>query len=122
MQLLLGGPSDAVAAQPERHEEVAVGPPTVEELLAAVAQFLRSEVAVVADPRTAYLGRVSANALDIARRQLAAAANSTDRVALCAGLRSGELALDAPGLADYLRSSVTAQLAVDQPGYGAARD
>jgi aminoglycoside phosphotransferase (APT) family kinase protein len=126
VQLLLGGPAGPAAAQPDLHRDphsdVAAGPPSVGELLAAVAEFLRDEVAATADPRTGYLAKVSANALDIARRQIAAPRDPTDRVALCAGLRSGELALDAPGLADYLQSSVTAQLALDNPGYGAARE
>jgi hypothetical protein len=117
MRLLLGAPAETVVAPLDAPAES--GPPSVDELLAAVAEFLRSEVAGAADPRRAYLAKVSANALDIARRQHTAPLDAVDRAALCDGLRSGQLALDAPGLAEYLRSSVSAQLAIDQPGYGA---
>ena len=117
MRLLLGAPAETVTAPLGAPAES--GPPSVGELLAAVADFLRSEVAPAADPRQAYLAKVSANALDIARRQQSAPVDAVDRTALCDALRSGQLALDAPGLAEYLRSSVSAQLAIDQPGYGA---
>jgi aminoglycoside phosphotransferase (APT) family kinase protein len=117
MRLLLGAPAETVVAPLEAPAES--GPPSVGELLAAVADFLRSDVAPGSDPRRAYLAKVSANALDIARRQHTGPVDAVDRAALCDGLRSGQLALDAPGLAEYLRSSASAQLAIDQPGYGA---
>jgi aminoglycoside phosphotransferase (APT) family kinase protein len=118
MRLLLGTPDTAKVTPADPSDDSGAGPPSVGELLAAVAEFLRGEVTAGAEPRRAYLARVSANALGIARRQHAATVDTTDRAVLCAGLRSGQLALDAPGLADYLRSSITAQLAIDQPGYG----
>lgn len=117
LQLLLPGPDERPGAP---DPSPATGPPSAEELIAAVAEFLRGHVAPNGDPRTAYLAKVAANALDIARRQLVASDETNGRAALCAGLRSGDIALDAPGLEAYLRASVTAQLAIDQPGYGLA--
>lgn len=115
LQLLLPGTDDRL---PVPDSLGGTGPPSAGELIAAVAEFLRGHLGRDGDARTAYLAKVAANALDIARRQLSAPDEHDGRAALCAGLRSGDVALDAPGLDTYLRAAVTAQLAIDQPGYG----
>lgn len=110
--------------------------PRVEELLASVREFLRQDVMNETSGRTNFLARVAGNSLDIAIReqqikpQFAAAAdkriramfNSDDslaelRWALTRGLRDKTIALDAPGLEEYLRFTVVNQVAIDQPGY-----
>lgn len=114
--------------------------PRAAELLEAASRYLREEVMTTTAGRTAFLARVTANALDIVarentlgpahreieRRQLAALLardGEADelRRELADGLRSGAMPLDRPGLADYLRDSVVRQVAIDQPGYGGLR-
>jgi hypothetical protein len=103
--------------------------PTVDELLAAVTGFLRTELETE-DPRTAYLARVAANALTISRRELRLgpgqraehrarldALGCADDAALAAGIRSGALPADAPDVVAAVRASVTAQVLVANPKY-----
>jgi Domain of unknown function (DUF6285) len=114
--------------------------PTPEELLEAVAGFLRDQVipgTSVSGP-VAFHARVAANALDIARRQmaLAPAAHEREHTALvkllgadpnldvaqlnrmlCERIASGAMGLDTPGLAACLWQTTLDKLAVDQPGY-----
>ena len=120
--------------------------PSPEQLLAAVARFLRDEagpaLAGAGQGALAYQARVAANMLDTVRRQglLAPAADaaelarlqallgSRDRDAgagslpalnprLADSIAAGALTLDTPGLADHLWHTTLAKLAVDQPGY-----
>lgn len=116
--------------------------PTPEQLLAAVARFLRDEagpalVAEGAQHALAYHARVAANMLDIAARQVARgpadeAAELARLQALLGGagddlaalnrqladaIAQGRLGIDSPGLADHLWATTLAKLAVDQPGY-----
>ena len=119
--------------------------PSPEQLLQAVARYLRDEagpaLARGGDSARAYQARVAANMLDIAGRQLAhsPAAEAAELVRLQAllvgdpgGLRAlnqrladrlqdGSLAADHPGLADHLWMTTLAKLAVDQPGYDTYR-
>ena len=114
--------------------------PDADQLIAAVAAFLRDELLPRLDGRVAFHARVAANALDIVRRELAAApaaeAAELDRLRillgrdgtlemlnreLCAGIADGNLTLATPALADHLWAVTLAKLAVDQPTYSGYR-
>jgi hypothetical protein len=111
--------------------------PTPEELIKAVADFLRDEIAPVIKGHNAFKLRVGINALDLVTRQLALAQASdtaeTARLsqllgvqgsltelnrALCDRIASGEADLQTPGLSAHLWQTTLAKLAVDQPNYG----
>lgn len=120
--------------------------PTPEQLLAAVARFLRDEAGPAlgrhGDNALAYQARVAANMVDTVARQtqLAPAADAAERHRLqallglpadhpdaadlaalnrrlAARLADGALDSSHPGLADHLWATTLAKLAVDQPGY-----
>src|SRR6266404_1335578 len=110
--------------------------PTPEELIKAVADFLRSDIAPVISGHNAFKLRVSINALDLVRRQLALESHSdaaeAARLSQLLGMQGsltelnrtladriakGELDLRTPGLADHLWQTTLAKLAVDQPNY-----
>ena len=118
--------------------------PSPEQLLQAVARYLRDEagpaLARAGDAALAYQARVAANMLDIAGRQLAQAAaeqaaesarlqDLLGEMGSLAGLNlrlaerivGGELAVGQPGLAEHLWLTTLAKLAVDQPGYDTYR-
>ena len=118
--------------------------PSPEQLLQAVARYLRDEagpaLARAGDAALAYQARVAANMLDIAGRQLAQAAaeqaaesarlqDLLGEMGSLAGLNQrlaerivgGELAVGPPGLAEHLWLTTLAKLAVDQPGYDTYR-
>jgi aminoglycoside phosphotransferase (APT) family kinase protein len=106
------------------------GRPTSPELVAAVAEFLRTEVMAATDGRLNFLSRVAANALDGVerelrlgpdqagrqRRRLAAMARA-DQAGLADAIRSGELAADDPAVLGAVRAAVTDRLAVANPRY-----
>ena len=116
-------------------------PPTPPELLAAVAKFMRTPVPPEAAPHAAFITRVAANGLDIARRELENSpadnaaelarlqvllgSQSQDLEALnrelCTRLEAGALTLATPGLSDHLWAVTMAKLAVDQPNYSGYR-
>jgi hypothetical protein len=115
-------------------------PPSPPEILAAVARFLKDEVAPATTGHLSFQARVAANALEMMRRQLelgpqqdaAEQARLTallgvegDLLALNAELSrriaAGELDLSTPGLADHLWATTLAKMAVDQPSYAAYR-
>ena len=112
--------------------------PTVEQLLEAVASFLRDHVVSATQEPIAFHARVAANALDIARRELtlAPAADVRERVALsallqaepqsdvlalnrmlCEHIARDQIDLQTPGLADALWRITLDKLAIDQPNY-----
>ncbi len=114
--------------------------PRPEEVLAAVARFLREVVVRETSGHTQFNVRVSANALEMMRRQLelAPAAEAAERVRLarilgedgdlaalnaefCARLADGALDLKSPGVADHLWATTLDKLAVDQPTYSGYR-
>jgi hypothetical protein len=114
--------------------------PTPGEILAAVARFLKEEVAPATAGHVSFQARVAANALEMMRRQLVlgpveeAAEHARlrnllgvdgDLAALNAELsrriEAGDLDLSSPGLADHLWAVTLAKLAVDQPTYAAYR-
>jgi aminoglycoside phosphotransferase (APT) family kinase protein len=133
--LIIPGPVALVEA-PSRHASAEL--PRADEILEAASRYLRDEVMTATSGRPAFLARVTANALDVVRRdavlgpahrarqreRLAAllAADRNDdlddlRRQLIDRLRDGTMALDRPGLAEYLREAVANQVAIDQPGY-----
>jgi hypothetical protein len=110
--------------------------PTPSELIKAVADFLRNDIAPGIGGHNAFKLRVSINALDLATRQLnlaqdsdAAEAARLSRLlamqgslgelnrALAERIAKGELDLDTPGLAEHLWQTTMDKLAVDQPNY-----
>jgi Domain of unknown function (DUF6285) len=110
--------------------------PTAEELIKAVADFLRHELAPEIRGHNAFKLRVSINALDLVTRQLALAQGSdaaeAARLARLLGeertlgelnriladrIAKGEADLQTPGLAEHLWQTTMDKLAVDQPNY-----
>jgi hypothetical protein len=114
--------------------------PTPEELIRAVADFLRNELAPEIGEHNAFKLRVAINALDLVTRQLrleqdsdAAEAARLSRLlgmqgslgelnrALADRIANGGADLQTPGLADHLWQTTMAKLAVDQPNYASYR-
>jgi hypothetical protein len=114
--------------------------PTPEELVKAVADFLRNDIAHMISGHQAFKLRVSINALDLVTRQLtlesrsdaAEAARLTQLLGMQGSLSelnrtlaeriaNGELDLQTPGLADHLWQTTMDKLAVDQPNYASYR-
>lgn len=114
--------------------------PSADEILGAIAAFLRDTVMVNSDPHTAFQARVAANAVDLVRRQLelGAAGEAAEMTrlqallgragtltelnsALADALASGALGLSTPGVAEHLRASTLEKLQVDQPNYSGYR-
>jgi hypothetical protein len=114
--------------------------PTPEELIKAVADFLRNDIAPAISGHNAFKLRVSINALDLVLRQLAvredgeaAEASRLSRLlgtqgplaelnrTLAERIASGEVDLQTPGLSDHLWQTTMDKLAVDQPNYASYR-
>ena len=112
--------------------------PTPEELIKAVADFLRNDIAPAISGHNAFKLRVSINALDLVTRQLtlqqdsdAAEAARLSRLlgkqgslselnrALADQIAKGDVDLQTPGLSDHLWQTTMDKLAVDQPNYAA---
>ena len=110
--------------------------PTPEELIRAVADFLRHDIAPGISGHNAFKLRVSINALDLVARQLALAQGSDAAEAarltrllgeegtlgelnriLADRIAKGEADLETPGLAAHLWQTTMDKLAVDQPNY-----
>ena len=110
--------------------------PTPTELIKAVADFLRNEIAPVIKGHNAFKLRVGINALDLVTRQLAlepaSDAAETTRLtqllemqgslgdlnrALSEDIAGGKVDLQTPGLSDHLWQTTMDKLAVDQPNY-----
>ncbi len=110
--------------------------PTPTELIMAVADFLRNDIAPMISGHNAFNLRVSINALDLVARQLtlesrsdAAEAARLSRLlgmqgwlselnrTLADRIAKGELDLQTPGLSDHLWQTTMDKLAVDQPNY-----
>ena len=114
--------------------------PTPTELIKAVADFLRNEIAPAMKGHHAFKLRVGINALDLVTRQLAleeasdaaeaarlsqllgmqGALGELNRV-LAERIAKGELDLQTPGLSEHLWQTTLAKLAVDQPNYASYR-
>lgn len=110
--------------------------PTPIELIKAVADFLRNEIAPAIKGHNAFKLRVGINALDLVTRQLTLSEGSdaaeAERLkqllgmdgalidlnrALSEKIAAGEIDLRTPGLADHLWQTTMDKLAVDQPNY-----
>jgi hypothetical protein len=110
--------------------------PTPAELIKAVADFLRSEIAPAIKGHNGFKLRVGINALDLVTRQLtlqgpgeAAEAVRLKALlgidgsvmelnrALAEKIASGEVDLNTPGLKEHLWQTTMDKLAVDQPNY-----
>ena len=110
--------------------------PTPTELINAVADFLRNDIAPMISGHSAFNLRVSINALDLVTRQLtleqdsdAAEAARLSRLlgmqgsltelnrTLADRIAKGELDLQTPGLSDHLWQTTMDKLAIDQPNY-----
>ncbi len=137
VNLLIPGPVEVVKPEPGDRE---LDMPRADELLTSVRDFLRGDVMESTRGRTNFLARVAGNSLDIVRRELElgppARARELERWRALYGsdedwvtlrrrlvrdLRSGEMELDRPGLAEALRESVVNQVAIDQPRYSGYR-
>jgi len=114
--------------------------PTPTELIKAVADFLRNEIAPEISGHHAFKLRVSINALDLVTRQLAMEQGSDSAEAarlaellgmegtlgelnraLAERIANGEVDLQTSGLAEHLWQTTMDKLAVDQPNYAAYR-
>jgi hypothetical protein len=114
--------------------------PTPAELIKAVADFLRNDIAPVIKGHHAFKLRVGINALDLVARQLALEPDSdaaeAARLSKLLGMQGslgelnraladriakGEVDLQTPGLADHLWQTTMDKLAVDQPNYASYR-
>lgn len=112
--------------------------PRPDELVKAVADFLRNDIAPQISGHAGFKLRVAINALDLVTRQLTLAGESDaaelHRLTmllgvngtldglnrdLAEGIRSGNLNLDSPGLKEHLWQTTLAKLEVDQPSYAA---
>lgn len=114
--------------------------PTPTELLNAVAEFLRNDIAPKISGAAGFKLRVATNAIDLVVRQLELseprAANELTRLVTLLGengsladlnrklansIATGAVDLNTPGLADHLWQSTMDKLAVDQPNYASYR-
>ena len=114
--------------------------PAPSELIKAVADFLRNDLAPQISGHSAFKLRVAINALDLVTRQLtlqgasdaAELARLSELVgtdgslldlnrALAERIASGEADLATPGIAEHLWQTTMDKLAVDQPNYAAYR-
>jgi hypothetical protein len=114
--------------------------PTPAELIGAVADFLRSDIAPQLSGHAAFKLRVGLNALDLVVRQLGGEAQGdaaeTERLSNLLGMSgtlgdlnrtlseriaTGAMDLTTPGLKDHLWRTTMDKLAVDQPNYASYR-
>lgn len=111
--------------------------PTPAELVKAVADFLRSDIAPkIEGGHAAFKLRVGINALDLVVRQLtlSGASDAAEQARLAqimglqgtladlnrdfaAGIASGDIDPHGPGVAEHLWATTMEKLAVDQPNY-----
>ena len=104
------------------------GRPTAVELVAAVAEFLETDVRAATSGQVNFHARVAANALRIVERELLdegeeelgaalAGLGFADEEQLAAAIRAGELDARADDVTACLRTLVRRRLAVAHPGY-----
>jgi Domain of unknown function (DUF6285) len=104
------------------------GRPTAAELVAAVAEFLETDVRESATGQVNFHARVAANALRMVERELLAESNGSAREALArmgfddesqlaAAIRSGQLDDRRDQVLGALRALVSDRLAAAHPGY-----
>ena len=101
------------------------GTPTAAELVAAVAEFLETDVLQATTGAVNFHTRVAANVLRTVERELLDDSPTPDLLgfaderALAAAIRSGDLDGRAAEVSAALRHLVTHRLAVSHPGYDA---
>ncbi|MBI5130007.1 MAG: hypothetical protein HZA66_11245 [Rhodopseudomonas palustris] len=114
--------------------------PRPDELIKAVADFLRDQIAPQITGHAAFKLRVGINALDLVTRQLTLAGDSDAaehaslkallghdgsllelNAELAESIASGAVDLSTPGVKDHLWRTTLAKLAVDQPTYASYR-
>jgi Domain of unknown function (DUF6285) len=100
------------------------GRPTAAELVAAVAEFLETDVRESTAGQVNFHSRVAANALRIVERELLADAPADigfdgfdDEAQLAAAIRAGNLDGNSGRVQTALRTLVARRLAVAHPGY-----
>jgi Domain of unknown function (DUF6285) len=99
------------------------GRPTAAELVAAVAEFLETDVRESTAGQVNFHSRVAANALRIVERELLADADAPtdigfdDEAQLAAAIRAGSLDGRSGRVQTALRTLVARRLAVAHPGY-----
>jgi hypothetical protein len=108
------------------------GRPSAAELVAAVAEFLETDVRVATSGQVNFHARVAANALRIVERELLFAGDDVgdseprralaglgfaDEAGLAAAIRAGELEGRGTEITACLRTLVRHRLAVAHPGY-----
>jgi aminoglycoside phosphotransferase (APT) family kinase protein len=110
--------------------------PRADEILTGVRDFLRNDVMAQTQGRNNFMARVSANTLDILLRELDLGPSARERELaglidllgqkgdletlrwrLTNALRNNEMPLNQQGLAEHLRRTTVAQVAIDQPKY-----
>jgi Domain of unknown function (DUF6285) len=110
--------------------------PTIRELVEAVRDFLETRAMPELKGHTAFHARVAANALGIVTRELERAARAGEeevaRLKTLLGhdgtledlnrelgrrVRSGDISLETPGLAEHLERTTRDKVAIDQPNY-----
>jgi hypothetical protein len=114
--------------------------PPAGELLESVSYFLRDALLPSLSGAQAFNVRISINAIDLVRREIAmqdaadereyvrlssllggAGSLAAMRQALCEKIASGAMTLDQPALRQHLRATAIDRLAIDQPSYSAYR-
>lgn len=114
--------------------------PRPDELIKAVADFLRDQIAPQISGHAAFKLRVGINALDLVTRQLTLSAETDAEehaslkallgrdgsllelnAELADRIASGAIDLSTPGVKDHLWRTTLAKLAVDQPNYASYR-
>lgn len=114
--------------------------PSIQELVEAVETFLKDKAMVELKGHSAFHARVAANALGIVARELSQGteSNAKERAGLiallghdgdlralneelCDKIRSGDIALETPGLADHLLQTTMQKVEIDQPKYSGLR-
>ena len=104
------------------------GRPTAAELIAAVAEFLETDVREATAGQVNFHARVAANALRIVERELLADSDDgveralagvgcDDEAQLAAAIRSGQLDAGSEQVQSALRALVRRRLAAAHPGY-----
>ncbi|QUS38436.1 hypothetical protein RPMA_05930 [Tardiphaga alba] len=109
--------------------------PRPDELVKAVADFLRNDIAPQISGHAGFKLRVAINALELVTRQLTDTSETTEleslktllgdgglkelNLRLADRIRSGEIDLATPGVQEHLWQATLAKLKVDQPNYAA---
>ncbi len=96
------------------------GRPTAPELVAAVADFLDSDVRGTTDGQVNFHARVAANVLRIVGRELGNEAPGIDEQGLAAAIQAGDFDDRADEVLTALRTLVYDRLEVAHPGYALA--